>query len=271
VTAPTQQAPPPDVTAGQVAVYALEVAATAKAVQMAIRAALLRDVVKLWPALDKSRLSETFPGWLRAMSLLITNYRDQSSFAAGRSYQAMRAQALQSPTPARLIKMAPAPEQEWLNRALGFSGPGTLDKETARPGTALSTTLGTAARIALDGGRTTTLDTVKADPAAVGWWRMTDGDPCFWCAMLASRGVTYKEHSFARSDARFDGEGDAKVHNSCGCTLKPAFSQTQRLPQVNDEAEHVWRESTAGLSSDQARAAFRKAWATHQQQRSRTA
>jgi hypothetical protein len=257
-TQPATVGQPP--TAGQIAVYALGAAATAKTVQLAIRAALLRDVIKLWPALDKNRLDETWPGWLRAMSLLITNYRNQSSFAAGRSYQAMRAQALQSPTPARLIRLAPAPPQEWLDRALGFSGPGMLNKDTARPGTALSTTLGTASRIALDGGRTTTLDTVKADPAAVGWWRMTDGDPCHFCAMLASRGVVFKEHSFARSDARFIGDADAKVHNSCGCTMKPAFSRSQQLPQVNDEAEQVWRESAAGLSGDAARAAFRKAW-----------
>lgn len=260
MTTPAQQAPPQDVTAGQVAVYALEAAAAAKAIQLAIRAALMRDVIKLWPALDKNRLAETWPGWIRAMSLLVTNYHSQSSFAAGRSYQTMRERALQSPAPSRLIKLAPAPDQQWLNRALGFAGPGMLDKETARPGTALSTTLGTASRIVLDGGRTTTLQTVEADPAAVGWWRMTDGDPCHFCAMLASRGVTFDRHSFDRSDARFVGEGDAKVHNMCGCTLKPAFSRSQQLPRVNDEAEQVWRESTAGLSGDAARAAFRKAW-----------
>lgn len=260
MTAPTQQAPAQGVTAGEVAVYALSAAAAAKTVQLAIRAALMRDVVKLWPTLDRNRLAETWPGWIRAMSLLVTNYRSQSSFAAGRSYQMMREQALRSPAPAQLVKLAPAPDPEWLQRALGFSGPGMLSRDTAQPNTALSTTLGTAARIALDGGRTTTLDTAKADPAAVGWWRMTDGDPCHFCAMLASRGVTFKEHSFSRSDARFIGDGDAKVHNSCGCTLKPAFSRAQQLPKVNDQAEQVWRESTGGLSGDQARAAFRKAW-----------
>jgi hypothetical protein len=67
---------------------------------MAIRAALLRDVIKLWPALDKSPAGETWPGWLRAMSLLITNYHGQSSFAAGRSYQAMRSRRC-SPPPRR--------------------------------------------------------------------------------------------------------------------------------------------------------------------------
>ena len=261
MTAPAaQQAAQQGAADSHVAVYALSAAATAKSIQLAIRAALLRDVIKLWPALDKNRLAETWPGWLRAMSLLIANYHGQSSFAAGRSYQAMREQALQSPAPARLIKMAPAPDPEWLARALGFSGPGMLEKDTAQPGTALSTTLGTAARIVLDGGRTTTLQTVKADPAAVGWWRMTDGDPCHFCAMLASRGVVFEERSFARSDPRFVGEGDAKVHNMCGCTLKPAFSHSQRLPTVNDEADQVWRESTAGLSGNAARDAFRKAW-----------
>ncbi|MCW2898479.1 MAG: hypothetical protein JWO67_744 [Streptosporangiaceae bacterium] len=220
----------------------------------------MRDVVKLWPLLNKARLAETFPGWLTAMTSLITNYHGQSSAAAATFYRAARATALQSPTPGSLIKPAPSPDPQWVTRALGFSGPGMLSRDTAQPGTALSTTLGTASRIALDGGRTTIGQTVQADPAAVGWFFLTDGDPCHWCAMIASRGVVFKEHSMDRSNARFIGEGTAKVHNKCGCTLSPAFSRSQQLPPLNDAADDVWQQSTAGLSGDAARAAFRKAW-----------
>lgn len=254
MTAPAQTQPPQGVDVAQPATYAVEAAVTAKAVQMAIRAALLRDVIKLWPALDKARLRETFPGWLRAMTLLITNYHGQSSAAAGRFYQQVRSEALGSPTPADLIKLAPAPDPEWMAKALGFSGPGMLTKDAAAPNTALSTTLGTSARIALDGGRTTVLETVKKDRAAVGWYRVTDGAPCAFCAMLASRGVAYRSEKTSSFEA----------HNDCGCSSAPAFSRSQQLPGITDEAEAVYLESTRGLSNKERLPAFRKAWAAHQ-------
>lgn len=244
----------------QIATYALGAVAAARTMQLAVRAALLRDVVRLWPMLDKTRLGETFPAWLRAMQMLLTNYHGQSAQAAATSYRAARAAALQSPTPAGLVKLAAPPSEEWMARALSYSSLGMLSKDTARPGTALSTTLGTASRIVLDGGRQTTEQTVRSDPAAAGWFLRTDGDPCWWCAMIASRGVVYKEHSLDRSNARFTGPGTARMHNHCGCTLAPAFSRDQPLPEVNDTADQVWRENAAMHSGEKARKAFRTAW-----------
>ncbi|HET6916601.1 MAG TPA: hypothetical protein VFH56_10980 [Acidimicrobiales bacterium] len=242
----------------------LEIAASARTAQLAIRARLLRDVTALWPTLDAKRLAETWPGWLRAMSLLIRNYHSQSSVAASAAYRAARQAATQSPAPSSLVKLAPQPSEEWLRKALGYSGPGMLKWDKARPNTALSTTLGTASRVALDGGRTTTLDTIKADPAAKGWYRVTDGQPCAFCAMLASRGVVYKGHSFDKSDPRFHGPGEFKVHNDCGCSLAPAFSRShETLPDLNRTAATVWSGATDGVHYKQALQAFRKAWNDH--------
>jgi hypothetical protein len=91
VTAPTQQAPAPDVTAGQVATYALEAAVTAKAVQMAIRAALMRDVVKLWPRWTRTgwrRRSRAGCGRCRCWSRATTGSR--RSPRAGRTRRCAR-------------------------------------------------------------------------------------------------------------------------------------------------------------------------------------
>jgi hypothetical protein len=107
--------------------------------------------------LDRKRLDETWPGWIRAMSLLVRNYHGQSAQAAASSYRAAREQATHSPAPRSLIRLAPEPSQDWLDKAFGYSGPGQFQRDAARPNTALSTTLGTAARITLDGARTTTL------------------------------------------------------------------------------------------------------------------
>lgn len=237
--------------AGTTQATSLTLAISARSIQIAIRARLMQDVLKLWPALDKARLSETFPGWLRAMILLTRNYHGQSSAAAASFYQVAREHAIQSPTPRSLIKFAPDPVEEWMTKAFGFSGPGMLSKDTARPGTALSTTLGTAARIALDGGRTTVIETVKADPVALGYYRLTDGNPCAFCALLASRGAVYKADTV-----------DFQAHNDCGCMSAPWFSTKQPLPELNQTADRIYTEKAAG-APDQL-AAFRKAWAEHQ-------
>jgi hypothetical protein len=229
--------------------YGLAAAVAARQVQLAIRARLMQDVARLWRLLDPQRLAETFPGWVAAMTALIRDYHAQSAQGAAVFYRSARAAAVQSPTPVALIRLAEAPSAEWLRRALGFAGPGMLSRDTARPGTALSTTLGTAARIALDGGRSTIVGTVHADPVAVGFFRVTDGQPCAFCAMLAGRGVVYKSAETV----------DFKAHNDCGCFGAPAFSKGQPLPEISDRAAQVYRERGPGDSLK----AFRKAWADH--------
>ncbi len=224
-------------------------AAGARRLQLVIRARLMTDVTKLWPVLDKHRLNETFPGWLQTMKLLIGTYHGESSQAAAATYQAARQHALEDAAPVH-IPFAPMPDPQWLDRALGYAGPGQLRNDTARPGTALATTLGTATRIALDGGRVTVVDAVHHDPDAVGWYRVTSSSPCAFCAMLASRGIAYKnEHSAA-----------FKVHNDCGCIPMPAYSRDHELPQLNGEALAVYRSATRGARSGTQLQAFRKAW-----------
>lgn len=241
--------------------------AAARTAQVAISAAAMRDAVKLWPLLDPRRLTQTWPGWLQAMILLTKTYHAQSSLAAGRSYRLARAEATRSPAPSSLIKLAAPPSDEWMTRAYGFAGPGTLSKDTAQPNTALSTVLGTTSRIVMDGGRTTVFDTVEDDPVAVGWYLQTDGRPCYWCAMIASRGVVYKEHSLDASNARFEGDGTAKLHNHCHCCLAPAFSVDHELPDISQEAQDVYYDATRGLkgprNQENVAPLFRAAWAEH--------
>lgn len=224
---------------------ALGIAVAGRATQVAIRAQLLRDVTHLWPMLDSKRLDETWPGWLRAMSLLVRNYHGQSATAAAATYQAARRQATGESLPSSLIRLAPAPSHEWLTRAFGFSGPGQYQRDVARPNRALTLTLGTAARITLDGARTTTFDTMHADPVAVGWYRVTDDDPCAFCALLASRGVVYKAETVG-----------FEAHNDCACYGMAAFSRNIDLPGVAQEAAKVYRNRGDGPAMQ----AFRKAW-----------
>lgn len=241
----------PQQTKQRTAQYALETAFAARTVQLAIRAALMRDAVTLWKLLDPKRLDQTFPDWVTAMTALIERYHAQSAQGAAAFYRTARQAATESATPESVVRLAESPSTEWITRALGYAGPGMLERDTAQPGTALSTTLGTASRIALEGGRQTIAETVQRDPVAVGWYRVTDGQPCAFCALLAGRGVVYKHDTV-----------NFKSHNDCGCFGAPAFSRHQPLPQINETAARVYRERGNG----NALKAFRKAWADHQAQ-----
>lgn len=106
-----------------------------------------------------------------------------------------------------------------------------------------------AVRHAQAGGRQTIFDNAARDEVALGWVRVTRAKPCFFCAALASRGLqyrTYKEGSFDMSDARFTGDGNAKVHDKCGCSLKPVYADNDPLVDKTKDFADLWARWGAG-------------------------
>src|SRR5207344_1731444 len=78
--------------------------------------------------------------------------------------------------------------------------------------TALARTSGSLSRQVLNGGRETILRSVAEDKEALGYTRVTDGNPCAFCAMLAGRGPVYKKST-----------GDFQAHDECGCYAEPFY------------------------------------------------
>lgn len=116
-------------------------------------------------------------------------------------------------------------------------------------------------RHAQAGSRQTVVDNAESDETALGWVRVTRAEPCFFCAMLASRGLSYrsfKEGSFDLSDPRFTGDGDAKVHDNCGCSLKPVYSTND--PMVDKTAEFADMWSMWGAGGGDAANRFRRGY-----------
>jgi len=104
-------------------------------------------------------------------------------------------------------------------------------------------------RHAQGGARQTIHENSLTDEKAIGWIRVTKADPCFFCAALASRGIHYrpfKEGSFDLSNARFSGEGDAKVHDSCGCALKAVYATNDFMLKQNQKYVDMWSMWGAG-------------------------
>lgn len=118
-----------------------------------------------------------------------------------------------------------------------------------------------ATRLAGNGGRDALLEAFEDDTKAIGWQRITRAAPCYFCAMLASRGPVYKKDSFDASDARFEGGiGEVKVHDTCGCFLAPVYDRFAEQPGTNLAFSELWGASTGGLSGKEAVNAFRKAY-----------
>ena len=137
-------------------------------------------------------------------------------------------------TDIRRLDLEPAIEKAFLEEAKRV----TTDKLAAA-----------AVRHAQAGGRQTVHENSEKDPVALGWVRVTREDPCFFCAMLASRGLAYrpfKEGSFDMSDARFTGDGDAKVHDQCGCSLKPVYADNDPLVAKTGKFSDMWSMWGAG-------------------------
>lgn len=75
----------------------------------------------------------------------------------------------------------------------------------------LSKIAGGVGRVILDGARSTITTSTAADPARVGWARVTSGG-CDFCELLASRPPVYSEES-----------ADFASHDFCNCSAVPDF------------------------------------------------
>lgn len=160
-------------------------------------------------------------------------------------------------------------EDKAARRSLTVSGPvlveakkrrGKSPEQAARE--AVVAAGGSAARHVLTGGRTQHLEMVQEDAAAIGWMRVTDGEPCAFCAMLSSRGPRYKSEASASvvvdpNAKRALGE---QYHDNCGCTAEAVYSNTQAWPGRGREFQKLWKDATEGASGLDALNAFRRAY-----------
>lgn len=185
--------------------------------QLALRARLLRDLQRVWPALDWTAIDKTFPAWATAATTVIDRDRAASANVAARFCRAHRlAQGITGPAP---IVLAPPIPREKVATVLTATCKARLKAAAARGLTgqqamanAFVSSTGAASRLVLEGGRETVRRTAIEDPAARGWQRITTGRSCSFCNMLAGRGAVYREAS-----------SDFQAHDHCGCTAAPVY------------------------------------------------
>lgn len=243
--------------------------------QAELSASTMRDAIALWPLLveNPQRNQAT---WLAAVLMLIRRNRSQSARYAVDYLRAFRTLEL-GPEQALSDRFEPlpAPEvpdlvQKWVDSAIS-TGPAALAERAKKlslervPANSLAmrnirdTHARTLQMHVVNGGRDTIDDTIRRDKRVLGYMRVTDGDPCHWCAMLLSRGPVFGKDSFDESDERFFGPGSAKVHAGCGCSLRPIYRLDD--PGTGDwrRWEALWKQTGAKKSGAAAVKEFRHA------------
>lgn len=186
--------------------------------QVQLRTTMTRQLLDLWPALNPENVDDTFTAWSSAAGKLIeTRYADSSAIA-GAYYRTFR--AVEIGTGIAPVLAGPLPDRQ-LAVTLLVSGPVAIKKLTAAgmsPAQAADQAFvmhsGAATRLALTGGRETILNSVRADRRGAGWARITSGNGCDFCQMLAGRDAVYRSEDTASFEA----------HNHCACTAEPTFS-----------------------------------------------
>lgn len=91
----------------------------------------------------------------------------------------------------------------------------------------------------------------KVQQSAPLWRRVTDGKPCGFCAMVASRGPVY-------GSAKAAGDGN-RYHDHCGCTVEPFYGDPREWEPTPDEQRFIdayYQSYESGMGADELSAAM---------------
>lgn len=228
--------------------------------QLAIRAAALRDLTRLWRAVDPLNLGDTIGPFAAASAVVVRARNRDSAAVAARYYEAFR--RVEGVRGALSIVLGDAPPAEVAAGAVRGAGLAGIIRARQRgfsPQASASRgfrrAAGTTSNLVLSGARSVITEATASDRASTGrWQRITASDPCSFCAMLAARGPVFTAGGgvSTTSDITF------AAHSACACMAEPAYEGT-RLPPASERFRELWDESTPGLSGDDAMNAFRRA------------
>lgn len=208
-----------------------------RAAQLAVRAGSISNLVRLWKIVDPADLSGTIDTFVEAAVLLAGQGFDRSAGIASRYYGLFRrVEGIAGAAPVGLAVRPAATDLAGELRGAALKGIITARRAGLTPDLAKSRGLvrvaGALGKLILNGGRRTLIDTSARDPKALGWGRVTSGDPCAFCRMLAGRGAVYKTEKSA----------DFETHDGCACSAEPLF-QGGAAPAQAAEYAREWNEA----------------------------
>lgn len=224
------------------------------AAQAAIGAALVDGVEQAWSLLDPTRLAETLPLLIKALIALIRQHSQASRGLALTYYEQMRRlEGITTPFKPTRIELPPAEQVEkttkWATDALWSTTGGTLpDGDTIQ--TAMTVLAAATEQIVLDTGRDQLIANVEQDREAIGFAREAKPDACWWCSMLATRGMVYatayaagrRDPNAGEAPIGLDDQGKEWVnryHRNCRCQVVPVFVAYEPPAHVR-EWQDLW-------------------------------
>lgn len=231
--------------------------------QALLAAQMARQVLQVWRDLmNPANVDATWPAVRAALIPIVRQARDQSAVLARAAYMdARRAEGVPDDgfDPAGPLQLA----IDRLEASLDVTGPVEFKKAIAAGKTperamdaAAVRMVGSTQYLALEGGRSVMKQSIDADERATGYARVTDNDPCAWCAMLASRGPVYKSAQTA-GDPR---QGGDRYHDHCSCQAWPSWTLNEPLVGVAEGLYDDWLRVTRGTGGRNAVNAWRRWW-----------
>jgi len=224
----------PDVASELISAYQLD--------QRRVARGLLAELLRLWRAVVRLDDMASFVRFAELAAVLVGHRREESAQLAARFYELFRQAQVAAAVPASVpvgpfvpAPVAPVSESAMAGALRGAVLAGFVRGRRAGQSprraadNALVKAAGAATRLVLGGGRETLLQAVRDDAQALGWLRLTDGDPCHFCLTLASRGPEYK----TRQSAGF------QAHDHCSCVPMPVFEGTP-MPASTQRAEEIY-------------------------------
>lgn len=220
--------------------------------QVRLQAETFLRLQRVWPALDAGDLARTWPAVEEAAAALVTSYRPRSArLSAAYLEMFMQREAFEQLSNDPILMERIDPEK--LRTSLRVTGPVAIKSATARgvpletaTRNALVTVAGAVRRHVGDGGRETLLATALNE-GFNRYTRVSDGNPCAFCAMLVSRGPVYLSAE----------SGGFQSHDHCGCTAEIVVAGDGWTPEAR-RLHDFWNDATRG-ETDQL-TAFRNAY-----------
>lgn len=225
--------------------------------QVSLRARILQGLLQLWPNFNPADIDASWARLEPAVITLAGIGRDASAALGLQYYRAFRlAEGQEGAAP--LVTLAAG----WRERAtVAFRVTGPVKAKALQTlrmpdisGQTFNSLSGSVQRYVSDGGRDAIFSSLDAEreqrKVRIGWARVTATKPCFFCAMLASRGAAYTSKETA----------DFRAHDHCACSVEPVYFGDNRLPGRAGEFRSLWNETTADTKGHESVLAFRRAY-----------
>lgn len=208
--------------------------------QNVIGAQVVKELLKVFRFLDASNLDLSADLWLSAALPVVEKGWERSLASSTTFYDRFRAAELKREIERFHVKK-PVFSVERARADMFLHGPIRIKQNVAAVKSidrAMEVARVQQARVgmfhSLTGGRDVLDSYWDVDVELLGYARVTSRLPCYFCAMLASRGPVYSKET-----------GGFKAHYKCGCTAEPVFGVDRYdWPENSLRFKQIWDEAT---------------------------